>query len=333
MGAIVAVRGRVRKTEVLDHAPSHTWGMDAKRMLIFGTVARAGSLAAAARELGWTQPAVSQHVRALERELRVPLIVRGAHGTVPTEAGLIVLAHANAVAARLRAADAEVAAIADSTAGSVRLATFPTAGATLVPTAMEVMVRRAPGLEVRLTDAEPPQALGLLDSGDVDAALVFRYDDEPAHSDRLVRALTDHPLGEDAIRLVLPAEHRLAGRQRVRLTEVAGERWVGGCVQCREHLMRVCARAGFAPDVRHSTDDYVIVQSLVAQGLAVALLPELALRSVRNRGIAVQDVDGVGIRRISVTHHPDAAGIPALRALVSALTETRTGPVTDLAIG
>ncbi|QTE28204.1 LysR family transcriptional regulator [Pengzhenrongella sicca] len=293
--------------------------MDAKRLLIFGTVVRAGSLAAAARELGWTQPAVSQHVRALERELRVPLIVRSAHGAVATEAGLVVLEHANAVAARLRAADAEVAAIADSLAGSVRLATFPTAGATLVPAAMQVMTGRTPGLEVRLTDAEPAQALALLELGQVDAALVFRYDDEPARPGGAAGSLVEHPLGDEAIRLVLPAGHRLAGRTSIQLADLADERWVGGCVQCSEHLLRVCARAGFTPDVRHSTDDYVIVQSLVAQGLAVALLPELALRSVLNPGVEVRDVVGAGSRRLAVTHHADAAGTPALRGLLAAL--------------
>jgi len=293
--------------------------MDAKRLLIFGTVVRAGSLAAAARELGWTQPAVSQHVRALERELRLPLIVRSAHGAAATEAGLVLLAHANAVAARLRTADAEIAAIADSLSGSVRLAAFPTAGATLVPAAMQAMARQAPGLEVRLTDAEPTQALALLEAGQVDAALVFRYDDEPARNAATVSHLVEHPLGEEAIRLVLPVGHRLAGREHVHLADLADERWVGGCVQCQEHLLRVCARAGFVPDVRHSTDDYVIVQSLVAQGLAVSLLPELALRSVLNPGVDVRDVGGAGTRRLAVTHHVDATGTPALRQLLAAL--------------
>ena len=299
--------------------------MDAKRLLIFGTVVRAGSLAGAARELGWTQPAVSQHVRALERELRVPLIVRSAHGVVATEAGRVVLAHANAVAARLRAADAEVAAIADSLAGCVRLATFPTAGATLVPAAMQLMTSRTPGLEVRLVDAEPTQALALLELGEVDAALIFHYDDEPgppggpSEQGGPVGALTEYALGEEAIRLVLPAGHPLSGRHQIHLSDLAAERWVGGCVQCSEHLVRVCARAGFTPDVRHSTDDYVIVQALVAQGLAVALLPELALRSVHHPGVEIRDVVGSGTRRLAVTHHTDAAAMPALRALLAAL--------------
>lgn len=291
--------------------------MDARRLLIFGSVVRSGSLAAAARELGWTQPAVSQHVRALERELRLPLVVRTARGITATEAGQALLAHADAVAARLRAADAELAALADARAGTVRLATFPTAGATIVPAALAILAQRYPGVEVRLTDAEPPQALDLLVAGDVDAAIVFRYDDEPAPVTPL--PLAEHPLGQEAMRLVLPAGHRLASRRHLRLADAADERWVGGCVRCRDHLVRACARAGFTPDVRHSTDDYLMVQSLVAAGLAVALLPEAALRVATRPGVEVRDVAGGGRRHMALVHHPDAAGLPALRALLEAL--------------
>ena len=291
--------------------------MDPRRLLIFGSVVRSGSLAAAARELGWTQPAVSQHVRALERELRLPLVVRGARGITPTEAGRTLLTHADAVAARLRAADAELAALAEARSGTVRLAVFPTAGATIVPESLAVLARSHPGVEVRLTDAEPPQALDLLAAGDVDAAIVFRYDDEPPAA---TGPFTEHPLGEESMRLVLPAGHRLAtGHPRLRLADAADERWVGGCVRCREHLVRAAARAGFTPDVRHSTDDYLIVQSLVAAGLAVALLPEAALQVVTRPGVRVREVSGGGRRHITLTHHPDAGGLPALRALLAAL--------------
>lgn len=305
--------------------------MDPRRLIIFGTVVRAGSLGAAARNLGWTQPAVSQHVRALEREARQPLVVRGARGIVPTEAGRVLLAHADAVSARLRAAEAELAALADARSGTVRLAAFPTAGATLVARALAVLARDHPGVEVRLTDAEPPQALDLLAAGEVDAAVVFRYDDEPGET---ATPLVERELGEDGMRLVLPSGHPLAARSRLRLADLAGERWVGGCARCREHLVRVCGRAGFVPDVRHSTDDYVIVQSLVAAGLAVSLLPEAALEVVTRPDVEVRPVSGAGRRRISLVHHADAAAIPALRALTAALTPAprrRPGPPSSAA--
>jgi DNA-binding transcriptional LysR family regulator len=291
--------------------------MDVRRLLIFGEVIRAGSLGAAARTLGWSQPAVSQHVRALEREAGQPLLVRGARGVRPTQAGRVLLVHAEAVAARLRAAEAELASLADARSGTLRLATFPTAGATIVASAMAVLAREHPGVEIRLTDAEPPEALDALAAGGVDAALVFRYDDEPA---RIAAPLVEHEFARDGTRLVLPLGHPLLARGGLRLADVAGERWVAGCVRCREHLVRVCGREGFVPDIRHSTDDYVIVQSLVAAGLAVALLPETALAVVPRRDVGARPVDGAGYRRISLVHHGDAAAIPALGILRAALS-------------
>ncbi|MDQ1288772.1 MAG: LysR family transcriptional regulator [Actinomycetota bacterium] len=299
--------------------------MDPKLLLVFGTVVRAGSLGAAARQLGRTQPAISQQVRALERLARQPLVVRGARGIVPTEAGRLLLAHADAVAARLRAADAELAALADARSGVVRLATFPTAGATIVARALAVMAREHPGVEVRLSDAEPPEAFDMLAAGTVDAAVVFRYDDQP---DEIAPPLVEHPLRRDDTLLILPGDHPLATRRLLRLADAAGERWVCGCVRCRDHLLRSCARAGFVPDIRHSTDDYMIVQSLVATGFAVAFLPRAALEVVTLPGIEVRRVEGAGHRRIGLVHHTDAAAIPALRTLRSVL-EAVSAPVPD----
>ena len=291
--------------------------LDPRRLLIFRTVVRAGSLGAAARDLGWTQPAVSQHVRALERQVGVPLVVRGPRGITATDAGRRLLEHADGLAARLRAAEEELGALVDARAGTVRLATFPTAGAALVPAALVALGRDHPGVEVRLTAAEPPEAAAQVIAGEVDAALVFRYEDDP---DQLDPALTRRPLTVEEMCLVLPPQHPLARRRTpLRLADAAGERWVAGCLRCREHLVRACARVGFAPDVRHSTDDYVLVQALVAQGLAVALLPRTALDVAPRPDVAVRAVAGGGRRRVDLVHHQDAAGGPALQALVAAL--------------
>lgn len=242
-------------------------------------MARTGSIAAAARELGWTQPAVSQHLRALEREVRCPLVLRQPRGVRLTDAGQALLAHADALAARLRSADEELAAIAQLRAGTVRLAAFPSASATIVPRALAAVSERHPGLDVHLQEAEPPEALERVRAGEADLALVFAYPDaEPVPTPELTAA----PIAEDMIRVVVPAGHPAAGRDRVELAELRDERWVTGCVHCSEHLLRVCADAGFAPDTRHTTDDYVVAQALVAEGLAVTLLPELALRSYRH---------------------------------------------------
>lgn len=115
---------------------------DPRRLLVFREVARAGSLAGAARVLGWTQPAVSQHVRRLEEAAGTPLVVRAGRGVALTEAGRVLLRHADAVADRLDAAEQDLAALAGLQTGRVRVAAFPTAAAVL--TDLRAWAERAP---------------------------------------------------------------------------------------------------------------------------------------------------------------------------------------------
>lgn len=292
--------------------------MDVKRVLIFRTVARSGSLGAAARELGWSQPAVSQHVQALERQVGSPLVVRGPRGVRLTEAGQVLLVHADAIAARLASAEDELAEMVDLQRGAVRIAAFPSACATLVPAALERLSEQHPTLRLELTEAEPPEATALVESGEVDAALVFDYGDtsyaDPAHLRRL-------PLGAEPVSVVLPQTHPLAGRKTLRLKQLSGDQWIAGCVRCRAHLLTVCERAGFVPDVRHSTDDYVVVQSLVARGLAVSLLPALALRSYQDPQVRTVPVAEAGQRHVWLTYHAESERTPSLIALISAVVD------------
>ena len=147
--------------------------MDPRRLLIFRAVARAGSISAAARELGWTQPAVSQHLRALERSAGCTLLLRGAGGVELTEPGRVLLARADALAVQLHMAEEELADLTGLRRGRVRLAAYPSAAATLVPRAVAGLRARHPDVDVELTEAEPPEALALLSAGDADLALVF----------------------------------------------------------------------------------------------------------------------------------------------------------------
>ena len=146
-------------------------------MLIFREVARAGSISAAARALGWTQPAVSQHLRALERSAGCALLLRGAGGVELTEPGRVLLSRADALAVELHMAEEELADLAELRRGRVRLAAYPSAAATLVPRAVAGLRIRHPEVDVELTEAEPPEALDLVLEGDADLALVFAYDD------------------------------------------------------------------------------------------------------------------------------------------------------------
>lgn len=293
-------------------------GVDPRRLLIFREVARRGSLSAAAVALGWTQPAVGQHVQRLERDVGMPLALRSTRGVTLTEAGAALLEHADAVASQLAVAGEEMRALRTLRAGTLRLAAFPSACATLVPPALARLAASSPDLDVRLTELEPPQARAAVLAGEVDLALMFSHRDAGTHDGH--RDLVFVPLLDDPVLAVLPAGHLLADRSGspggLDLVRLADERWVAGCPRCRTHLLALAAVAGFTPDIRHSTDDYVVVQNLVAAALGVALLPRLAVTASRDARVVAVPVAGSPTRRVSLVHRRQAAAIPAVRAAV-----------------
>lgn len=294
--------------------PMLTGSLDARRVLIFREVARAGSISAAARHLGWTQPAVSQHLNRLERDVGGPLLIRGAGGVSLTEAGVGLLRRADVVAAELHAAGEEVAALADLRAGRVRLVAFPSAAATVVPDAIAALAERHPDLEVGLDEQEPPEAVTAVLAGDADLALVFGYDGPPEG----LGALAWRQLVVEPVRLVVPPGHEVPAT----LADLAGAAWIGGCVRCRTHLVECCEAAGFTPTIRHTTDDYVVVQNLVARGLGVTALPASALAAYRHPDVRVLDLPELGRRHVGIVHRPGAETVPATAALVTELART-----------
>lgn len=294
--------------------------LDARRLLIFREVARSGSISAAARTLGWTQPAVSQHLRALERSTGSALLLRGASGVDLTEAGRLLLARADAIAVELHMAAEEMADVTSLRRGRVRVAAYPSGAATMFPSTVAALRASHPEIDVELVEAEPPEALGLLMEGEVDVALVFGYDDVPVPPGTVWR-----PLGEEPVLLVLAADHPLAADD-VPLAALSSEPWVVGCERCRAHTVQRCHEAGFEPLVRHVTDDYVVVQNLVAASLGVTLLPRSALDAYRHP--RVRTVPGFGRRRYGAVHRNGAAKVPATAAFLHELERTVTTSTT-----
>jgi DNA-binding transcriptional LysR family regulator len=291
--------------------------LDPRRLLVFRAVARAGSLSRAAAELGWTQPAVGQHVQRLEREAGLALVLRNSRGITLTDAGSALLLHADAVAGRLDAAAEQLHSLRTLGSGRLRIAAFPSAAATLVPPALASLAVTAAGVEVRLEELEPPEAWQAVLGGEVDLALLFHYPGDRGPDEH--RDLTTQPVLDEPTYAVLPATHPLARQRTVSLGRLAGERWVAGCERCRTHLVTLADGAGFVPDIRHSTDDYVVVQNLVAADLAVALLPRLALTAAPDDRVAAVRVAGDSDRRVSLVHRTEALGVPAVGAGVEAL--------------
>jgi len=158
----------------------------------------------------------------------------------------------------------------------VRLQAFPSASATLVPSALALLAARHPGLEPVTTEALPPQAEQAVRSRDCDTAVVSTYDDDGRTSYADLHVV---PLLVEPVYAVVPHGSRLARRRTITLDLLAEQTWIAGCEMCRGHLVRSAAAAGFAPDIRHATDDYLVAQGLVAAGLGVTLLPARALNS------------------------------------------------------
>ncbi|MDH6110953.1 molybdate transport repressor ModE-like protein [Kitasatospora sp. MAP12-9] len=330
--------------------------IEARHLRVLRAVARTGSFSAAARELGCTQPAISQQMKALENAVQLPLVVRVGRGMQLSEAGQVLLKHATGILAGLSAAEEEVAAIAGLRAGRVRLVSFPTASSTLVPPAVAQLRGAHPGVRVSLVEAEPPESLAMLRGGECEIALAFRYPGSaaapvaPAHSgSRAARAeatlaaaetaaandwsdLVVRPLLDDPLVGLLPAGHRLAdcGEQRpAALAELAEEQWIAGCPQCRGHLVELCAGAGFEPRIDFATDDYPAVVGLVAAGLGVAVLPRLALAAVRCDGVAAVPVHagsgGPALREVVALTLPDLVDVPAVALMLDRLAAVAAG--------
>ncbi|MEC4017447.1 LysR family transcriptional regulator [Streptomyces sp. H27-D2] len=296
--------------------------IEARHLRVLRAVSAAGSFSAAARELGCTQPAVSQQMKALELSVGTPLLVRTGREMRLTQAGGALVRHAAGILAGLTAAEEEVAAIAGLRAGRVRLVSFPSGSSTLVPTALAAMRAAHPGTRVSLVEAEPPSSVDMLREGDCEIALAFRYP-EVRGADPAAEAEWDdlvvRPLLTDRLVGLVPEGHRLADAARVAIGELAGEAWIAGCPRCRRHLVEVCESAGFTPRIDFATDDYPAVIGLVGAGLGVAVLPELAVESVRPKGARTVRLDPVVQREIVALTLPDLERVPAVAAMLDQL--------------
>lgn len=298
---------------------------EARHLRVLRAVARTGSFSAAARELGCTQPAVSQQMKSLEHIAGTPLLVRAGRGTRLTEAGEALVRHAAGILAGLTAAEEEVAAIAGLRAGRVRLVSFPSASCTLVPAAVAAMREEHPGARVSLVEAQPPRSAEMVREGECDIALAYRYaypassaGDDPTgawEEDLVVRPL----LTERLVGLV-PEDHPLARAESVDLKDLAEESWIAGCPHCRGHLVRMCERAGFTPRIDFATDDYPAVVGLVGAGLGVAVLAGLAIDSVRPRGVRTVRLTPEARREVVALTLPDLSRVPAVAAMLDRLS-------------
>ncbi|TQF02918.1 LysR family transcriptional regulator [Kitasatospora acidiphila] len=283
---------------------------------VFVEVARLGSFTAAGASLGYTQSAISRQVSALEEEAGSVLFDRLPRGVQPTEAGRRLLVHASAVLERIATAQQELRQLRELDIGRLRVAAFATAEAALVPQTIAAFRRAHPGVSVTLEEGLTPALVGMLTDGSVDLAVLSTAFGEVPEGVEL------HKLADDFMLVALPAGHRLAGRRRLRLAELADEDWIAASTRPEETLISSCLRTGFQPRVGFVARDWMAKLGLVAAGLGITLVPTLAADAVR-ADVAVVPLDrrDLPVREVHAALARGLTPSPAAHAFLKLLKE------------
>ncbi len=244
-----------------------------QRLRILKTVGEAGSFGRAAEVLHMSQPAVSQHVAALERELGSSLVQRSPRGVQLTAAGRVVHGHALAVLRIAGDIRRELSALAQSGPRALRIAAFPSACTGILPAALRRFRDEHPRIEIELSDLDTDAAVTAIGDGQADVALVFDDAVRPLTG----QAVTFEHVFDDPLLVALPRDHAMAAEAELPLTDLVDQGWIGGTHSgCDDALRAICATAGFVPSVPIRTSRYPTTLAMVAAGHGIALLPGLA---------------------------------------------------------
>jgi DNA-binding transcriptional LysR family regulator len=290
--------------------------LEPRRLRLLRELASRGTIAATAEACGYTPSGVSQQLALLEREVRMPLLVREGRRVALTEAARVLVAHAERVLAELEAAEAALADLAGSVRGTVRLVAFPSAAAAFVPTAIARCRAEHPDLRVILTELETDEAVAAVRSGRIDLALVYEYSLLPRVADAGVDV---DPLVTEPLLAALPAGWDVP--EQVSLEILRDDSWIAphSDTALRAVLDRACGLAGFAPTVDYASDDYTVIVALVAAGLGVALIPRLATEALSADVQLRPVVEPALTRTVSLVTRAGGRAHPAVAALADTL--------------
>lgn len=292
--------------------PDRWLGVEVRHLAALEAVAREGSFGRAAEHLGYTQSAISQQIAMLERIVGARLLERpgGPRRVSLTEAGRLLLRHAEAVVARLRAAEADIASLLAGEGGTLRVGTYQSVGAKILPTLMRRFRESWPHVEIQLTeDASDEGLLKLVERGELDVSFaMLPVLDGPFEAVELLR---------DPYVVLVAADSPLACKRSVRMGDLEGVHLIGNRV-CRTTALAESALRlrGVAAEVTFRSDDNGTVQGLVAAGVGAALVPLLAVETSDER-VAVLGLDPpIPPRVIQMVWHRDRYRSPAAEAFV-----------------
>jgi len=299
--------------------PTHdAWlGVELRHLAALEAVAREGSFGRAAAALGYTQSAVSQQIAMLERIVGERLLERpgGPRAVTPTEAGRLLLRHAEAIVARLRAAEADMEALRHGQSGALRVGTFQSVGARVLPELLRRFVAERPQVGIELREsANDDELLGLVERGELDLTFaMLPFPEGPFDAQEVL---------SDPYVVVVPADHELAHAGSASLLDLGDLPLIGNraCRSTRLAESELELR-GVDLDVAFRSDDNGTVQGLVASGFGAALVPLLTVDAGDERVRVLAMEPEIPERRIALAWHRDRHRSPAARAFVNAAVE------------
>jgi DNA-binding transcriptional LysR family regulator len=289
--------------------------LDVRRLRVLREVARRGSFSSAAEALGYTQPAISRHVALLERETGATLLDRLPSGVRLTDAGELLVRHADTILVRLRDAEDELDELLGLRSGKLRMSTLTSAAATIVPLAIAEFRQRLPEVELSVSMVDPYGVLPLVRSGEVDLALC----NDESHLE--LPDIDGLVLFEEPMLVAVPREHRLATRKRLNLTDLKNEKWMLGTTHScpdAERFLAACRSAGFEPEIAFYNDDYTAILGFVGAGVGLAPVPEMVARSAP-RNVRICRLRGVRLSRPICAVMPGGYQSRPARAMVEIL--------------
>lgn len=296
--------------------------LDPNLLITLWHIGEQGSLSGAARTLGWSQPAISQQVKKLERDCGCALLTRGGRGVTLTPAGLILAKHGELIALRVAQASKELSEYRRRAATTLRLLAPPSICSTIVSKALAKLSVDSP-IDVSLAQTEPPEAISAVVRGEADCAVIFRYESIPQYL-VIDDELTYEPLGDDPLLLLMNSSFASAKRFRahgtpVKLRTFAPCNWIAGCPFCQTNLLSMAAREDFKPSITYCVDDYATTQNLVAMGKNVSIVSRLASMAPLPANLTLCPIDDPYARRSIglITRRGDVR--PAVRTLCDEL--------------
>ena len=293
--------------------PDRWLGLELRHLAALKAVAEEGTFARAAERLGYTQSAVSQQLASLERIVGASLLERppGRPPAGLTPAGQLMLRHGEAMLARVRAVDADLAAVRDGTLRShLRLGTYQSVGVRILPQLLPRFRARWPDVDIQLREsARDVELLDLVERGELDLTFCMLPPEEgPFASAELIA---------DPYVLVVPRGSPLASRRRVTANDIAEQPLIG-FRNCRnEHRVDAQIRArGREPNVVFRSDDNPTVQALVASGVGVALMPRLTADLAQPATVCIDMGNLFPPRLLGIVWHSDREQTEPARALI-----------------